>query len=181
MTISIDRCTSSASLPCATASLAFACVLAIPGAAHGQDARAAEFKARADAAMDAGAFADAIPSYRASYQLQPSAVVLYDIGSAYERLGDYALALAYLGQFARVAPRDQLARVPMLDRVLASVRSRFARSRMPFSRDVVLAGEGAKPAPEAAAAHADAMTSRWWFWAGVIVAGGVVAASVTRW
>ena len=88
---------------------------------------AAELKARADAAMDGGAFADAITSYRASYEISGNPALLYNIGNAYERLGDYPRALAYLEQFSLVAPLDLRARVPALATLIASVRARLAR------------------------------------------------------
>jgi hypothetical protein len=88
---------------------------------------ATELKARADAAMDGGAYADAITSYRASYELSRNPALLYNIGNAYERLGDYPRALAYLEQFALVAPIGLRARVPALPELIASVRGRLAR------------------------------------------------------
>jgi tetratricopeptide (TPR) repeat protein len=102
---------------------------------------AAELRAHADAAMDGGAFADAIASYRASYELSRNAALLYDIGSAYEHLGDYPRALAYLDQFARVAPADLKDRVPRLDQLIETVRAKLAhvvvRCNVPGARVVV--------------------------------------------
>jgi tetratricopeptide (TPR) repeat protein len=77
--------------------------------------------------MDGGAFAEAIAGYRSSYELTRDPALLYNIGSAYERLGDYPRALAYLEQFALVAPIALRSRVPALDEIIASVRSHLAR------------------------------------------------------
>jgi hypothetical protein len=77
--------------------------------------------------MDEGAFAAAILSYRSSYELSHSPALLYNIGSAYERLGDYPRALTYLERFAVVAPPELKARVPRLDELVDSVRARLAR------------------------------------------------------
>ncbi len=77
--------------------------------------------------MDGGSYADAITSYRASYELSRNPALLYNIGSAYERLGDYPRALAYLEQFSLVAPEELRSRVPALSEILASVRGRLAR------------------------------------------------------
>jgi tetratricopeptide (TPR) repeat protein len=88
---------------------------------------AASLRAHGDAEMDAGAFADAIASYRASYDLSRNPALLYDIGSAYERLGDYPRSLAYLEQFSRVASPDLLDRVPRLDQLIGAVRAKLAR------------------------------------------------------
>jgi tetratricopeptide (TPR) repeat protein len=88
---------------------------------------AADLRAHGDAAMDGGAFADAIASYRASYDLSRNAALLYDIGSAYERLGDYPRSLAYLEQFSHVASPDLRERVPRLDQLIGAVRAKLAR------------------------------------------------------
>jgi hypothetical protein len=93
----------------------------------GGGASAAELKSRADEAMDRGAFAAAILAYRSSYELSPSPALLYNIGSAYEHLGDYPHALSYLERFAHVAPPSTKGRVPHLDELIASVRGRLAR------------------------------------------------------
>jgi hypothetical protein len=82
-------------------------------------------KARADAEMDGGAFAEAITSYRASYELSRNPALLYNIGSAYERLGDYPRALAYLEQFSIVASLELRGRVPALAGLIAGVRGRL--------------------------------------------------------
>jgi hypothetical protein len=92
-----------------------------------RERKAADLKARADAAMDGGAYAEAITSYRASYDLSRNPALLYNIGSAYERLGDYPRALAYLEQFSVVASTALTARVPALGELIASVRGRLAR------------------------------------------------------
>jgi hypothetical protein len=87
---------------------------------------AAEWRARGDADMDAGAFADAISAYRSSYELSRNEAILYDLGTAHERLGDYPQALAYLEQFAHVASPELRARVPMLPQILEGIRARLA-------------------------------------------------------
>ncbi len=91
-----------------------------------QEQTEADWKARADAAMDGGAYAEAIAGYRAAYELARNPALLYNIGSAYERLGDYPRALAYLERFSLVAPRELRARVPTLDELIASLRARLA-------------------------------------------------------
>jgi tetratricopeptide (TPR) repeat protein len=87
---------------------------------------ATELKARADAAMDGGAFATAIEGYRASFELSHSPALLYNIGNAYERLGDYPNALIFLQRFSWVAPPELKARVPQLDELVESVRAKLA-------------------------------------------------------
>ena len=95
--------------------------------ARADETSATELRARADAAMDQGAFAAAVAKYRASYKLSPSPALLYNIGNAYERLGDYPHALAYFERFAAVAPPDLKARVVRLDDLIDGVRGRLAR------------------------------------------------------
>ncbi len=114
--------------------LAFAASFAVCAAARAAPASeaeaaasAAELKAHADAEMDAGAFANAISDYRASYEISHNPAILYNLGSAYERLGDYPRALAYLDQFARVAPQELKARVRDLPELIDAVRAHLAR------------------------------------------------------
>jgi hypothetical protein len=87
---------------------------------------ASDLKVRADAAMDDGAYADAIAGYHASYEISRNPALLYNIGSAYERLGDYPHALVYLEQFSAVASSGLKARVPALGDLIASLRLRLA-------------------------------------------------------
>jgi tetratricopeptide (TPR) repeat protein len=77
--------------------------------------------------MDDGAYAEAIAGYHASYEISRNPALLYNIGSAYERLGDFPRALAYLEQFSAVASAGLKARVPALGDLIASLRSRLAR------------------------------------------------------
>jgi PEGA domain len=98
-----------------------------PAFARAEGASAAELKSRADDAMNRGAFASAILTYRASYALSPSPALLYNIGNAYEHLGDYPHALSYLERFESAAPPSLKTRVPHLDQLLENVRARIAR------------------------------------------------------
>jgi hypothetical protein len=130
-----STCSRGALVLALAAQLAVAHVLIAHGVARADDAStdagraqmAADLRARADAAMDGGSFADAVVSYRASYELLRNPALLYNIASAYERLGDYPRALSYLEQFSRAAPADLKARVPRLDDLIASVRAKLAR------------------------------------------------------
>jgi hypothetical protein len=111
---------------------------------------AAELKSRADDAMERGAFAAAILAYRSSYDLSPGPALLYNIGNAYEHLGDYPHALSYLERFASVAPPATKARVPHLDELIESLRGRLARlsvrCRVAGARVLVRGGlEGTTP------------------------------------
>jgi hypothetical protein len=87
---------------------------------------AAQLRSRGDAAMDDGAFASAIEVYRASYELSRDPALLYNVGNAYEHLGDYPDALTYLERFAVTAGPELKARVPRLDDLLESLRARLA-------------------------------------------------------
>jgi hypothetical protein len=98
-----------------------------PALAAAGDLSATELKSRADSAMEDGAFATAIESYRASYVLSHNPALLYNMGNAYERLGDYPNALAYLERFAAVAPAELKARVPVLNELVESLRAKLAR------------------------------------------------------
>jgi hypothetical protein len=101
---------------------------AIPSLARADgSASAAALKSRADDAMERGAFASAIVAYRSSYEQSPNPALLYNIGNAYEHLGDYPHALSYLERFAKVAPPSLKARVARLDGLIESLRARLAR------------------------------------------------------
>jgi hypothetical protein len=152
---STGRFTSSALTSVAAAILiSWMTVASLARADGGGGASAAELKSRADEAMDQGAFAAAILAYRSSYELSPSPALLYNIGNAYEHLGDYPHALSYLERFANAAPPSTKARVPHLDELIASVRRRLARLsvRCPVAgaRVLVRGGlEGTTPLPGA--------------------------------
>ena len=98
-----------------------------PGALH-QDAeeRALSVKARGDAAMESGDFAGALNAYRAAYEISPNPALLYNMGSAEERLGMHAEASHHLELFARSAPPELKTRVPHLDELLSTVRAHVA-------------------------------------------------------
>ncbi len=112
--------------------------------------RAAELKTRGDVAMESGLFSEALGEYRASYDLSPQPALLYNMGSAEQRLGQNSEALRHLEQFARIAPLELKMKVPHLDALLEEVRSHVAmltvRTNVPNAR-VSLRGKylGASP------------------------------------
>ncbi|MEO6420631.1 MAG: PEGA domain-containing protein [Polyangiaceae bacterium] len=133
--------------------------LAMPGSAFAgssNDDRALELKARGDVAMESDHFSDALNDYRASYDLSPQPALLYNMGSAEQRLGQNTEALRHLEQFSRTAPPDLKMKVPHLDSLLDEVRSHVAlltvRTNVPNAR-VTLRGKylGASPMKSAVA------------------------------
>ena len=185
MDASLARCTSDRGLrgdAAAIASrLAMGVVLAAstiapsPAWASGDDERAAaELKSRGNADMDSGAYADAVARYRASYQRRRDPALLYDLGTAYERLGDYPRALVYLEEFGRVAPASLRERVPALERIIEDARARVLRVDDPRPR--------APDAPSRQGTQGSIVT-RWWFWTGVgvvLVSGVAVAIALAQ-
>lgn len=99
-----------------TPSLAFA-----QPAAPDVQARAAFDRGIAD--VDAGRFANAVAAFEESYRLRPVAVVLYNLASAYTRLGRHQQAIAtyerYLSEGGARLPADRV----------RSVRERIAELR----------------------------------------------------
>jgi hypothetical protein len=106
--------------------------------------RASELKSRADIAMDRGAYSEALTQYREAYAAAPSAPLLYNMGRAEEKLGNYHEALISLEAFEDTASPDLKAKVPRLAALIERLRSRVARVaiRTPVRGAVVLvAGE----------------------------------------
>jgi tetratricopeptide (TPR) repeat protein len=118
--------------------------------------RAFELKIRGDVAMESDHFSEALTDYRASYDISPQPALLYNMGSAEQRLGQNTEALRHLEQFARTAPPDLKMKVPHLDWLLDEVRSHVAlltvRTNVPNAR-VSLRGKylGASPMKSAVA------------------------------
>jgi len=88
-----------------TPSLAFA-----QPAAPDAQARAAFDRGIAD--VDAGRFANAVAAFEESYRLRPAAVVLYNLASAYTRMGRHQQAIAtyerYLSEGGSRLPPDRV-------------------------------------------------------------------------
>lgn len=89
-------------------------------------ARAAAMKAEADGLFDQRRYAEAHSLYRKAYALSRDPALLYNEGRSLEAMGEYPEAIAKLEAFAAAAPPKMRARVPTLDRLLASIRARVA-------------------------------------------------------
>lgn len=81
-------------------------------AAPDAQARAAFDRGIAD--VDAGRFANAVAAFEESYRLRPAAVVLYNLASAYTRMGRHQQAIAtyerYLSEGAPASPPTAFSR-----------------------------------------------------------------------
>ena len=104
-------------------------------AAPDAQARAAFDRGIAD--VDAGRFANAVAAFEESYRLRPAAVVLFNLASAYSRLGRHQQAIAtferYLAEGGGRLPPDRV----------QSVRARIAELR----RDLPVVLLRVRPAP----------------------------------
>lgn len=102
----------------------------LPRSARAQAPPAAEsyddLKRRGDEAMIALRYGDALDLYRRAYEASRTPALLYNMGRAYEGLGDFPRALEALEEFAEKAPPELKARVPKLDQLLADVRRRVS-------------------------------------------------------
>lgn len=118
----------------AAVALTPALALAQPAAPDAQ-ARAAFDRGIAD--VDAGRFANAVAAFEESYRLRPAAVVLYNLASAYSRLGRHQQAIAtyerYLAEGGARLPADRV----------QSVQARIAELR----RDLPVVVLRVRPTP----------------------------------
>ncbi len=153
-------------------------VLALAPSAHAQDG-SQETQARAlfeagRTAYDSGRFEQALRYFQESYELSGRAALLFNIGSAADRLQDNERALE--------SYRAYLAAMPNADnRELTESRIRFLEARI---------GPRPPPDPEVRVETPDQpvtppsgggdVTSEWWFWTliGVLAAGAIAGAAV---
>ena len=85
-----------------------------------------EGKRLGDDAMVALRYEEALGHYRRAYDATKNPALLYNMGRAYEGLGDFAKALESLEEFAEKASPELRGRVPRLDELMADVRKRVA-------------------------------------------------------
>lgn len=81
-------------------------------------------KRKGDEAMVALRYAEALEHYHRAYDANHNPALLYNMGRAYEGLGDFPKALDALEQFAAKASPELKARVPKLDQLVSDVRGR---------------------------------------------------------
>lgn len=96
-----------------------------PTAAAGASA-ASDAKRRGDDALVSGRPAEALAAYKEAYAARPDPALVYNMGRAYQALGDYPTALDQLEKFEETAPPDVRARVPGLATLLAEIRKKVA-------------------------------------------------------
>jgi hypothetical protein len=105
-------------------SCALVCLVSTPAYAQGGDAaRAAELKKRGDDAMDALKYTEALQHYGDAYAVNKDPAILYNMGRAYEALGQYPEAQDKLEQFQKDAPPELRAKVPGLVQRIADVQA----------------------------------------------------------
>ena len=111
---------------------ALAVVTAMPRAAFAQATATAtadspdEAKRKGDEAMVALRYQDALDHYQRAYEATKSPALLYNMGRAYEGLGEFPRALDALEEFSDKAPAELKARVPKLEELVRDVRNRVA-------------------------------------------------------
>lgn len=112
-----------------TAGVAFGAPPAAPPPAPAgptPEARAAEIKAKADAAMDAHHYDEAIAGYTEAYAVFPDPALLYNRSRAHEARAEYPDAFADLEAFANAASPELRSKVPRLTDLLLDLRQRVA-------------------------------------------------------
>ena len=146
--------------------------------AQAPDARDAEARALFQAgvsAFEAGRFEDALDRFEAAYEMSPRPELLYNLGTAADRLRRDETALsyfrAYLDQSTSPARGDEVrARIAALERSLAE-RNALERAA---AQPPTAPAEGSAPP-----ASGGQITDQWWFWAAVIGGGVLVAGGIT--
>jgi tetratricopeptide (TPR) repeat protein len=138
-------------------------------------------------AFEAGRFEAALERFREAYELSGRPALLYNVGTAADRLRRDAEALeAFRGYVAAVpdAPnRDEVeARIRVLEAAVAEDAARAAREQAPPTpEEVAVASE---PSTELASPEASpgggSVLEEWWFWTivGVVVVGAGVGIGV---
>lgn len=94
--------------------------------AQAADAAVDEDKKKGDEAMVALRYGDALAYYQRAYEANKNPALLYNMGRAYEGLGDFPRALDSLEGFEEKAPPELKARVAKLGELLNDVRKRVA-------------------------------------------------------
>jgi hypothetical protein len=87
----------------------------------------AELRKRGNDAMAAFRPGEALEDYKQAYELTRDPALLYNMARALEALEDYPEALARYEDFSRLASADLRAKVPKLDELMASLRTRVSR------------------------------------------------------
>jgi hypothetical protein len=105
------------------ASLAFALLTSSATAAADEAQAAAALKQRADAAMDALHYTEALDLYSKAYEATHNPAILYNMGRAHEAQRNYPAALEDLTSFQQRASAELLAKVPGLAKRIADVRA----------------------------------------------------------
>ena len=129
------------------------------------NARALDLFEKSEAAYDSGRFADAIALLKQSWELKKEPVLLYNLGRAYEGLGDLGAAAQSYEAFLQAQPKAQDRGA--LERRIATLRRQLAEQEALRKQ----AREGTRPPPRSASAVP-------WVVAGLgaagLVGGGVV-------
>lgn len=101
-------------------------VVVLPGRALAQGSDADDEKRRGDEAMVALRYQEALAHYEKAYESTKNPAILYNMGRAYEGLGEFPKALDALEEFSEKAPPELKAKVPKLEELLRDVRNRVA-------------------------------------------------------
>lgn len=135
-----------------------------------EDARARELFLEGEAHYAAGRYELAAERYLEAYQLSQRPELLFNVGNAYERLGDYEKAARYLGEYVdNPRARDVVSvreRIRRLEAAAADQKRRAQQEQQPVPQPG--SAVTASPAP---GAERGRTRSTWW-----LVGSGVTAA-----
>jgi tetratricopeptide (TPR) repeat protein len=128
-------------------------------------------------AFSAGRYPDALSRFEAAYELSPRPDLLYNLGSAADRMRRDEVALDYFERYLAARPEsarrtEVLARIEALRRAIAERASR--------AEAIVVAPPLAPAAAAATQDHGENVLETWWLWTivGVVVVGAGVGIGV---
>lgn len=143
-----------------------------------EDTRARELFLEGEAHYAAGRYELAAERYLEAYQLSQRPELLFNVGNAYERLGDYEKAARYLGEYAdNPRARDVVSvreRIRRLDAAAADQKRRAQQEQQPVPQpDSAGSAVTASPAPGPGAERGRTRATWWLVGSGVTLAGAI--------
>ena len=138
-----------------------------------EDTRARELFLEGEAHYAAGRYEQAAERYLEAYQLSERPELLFNVGNAYERLGDYRNAAKYLGEYVNTPRARDVVSVRERIRRLEAAAVEQERSEQAKQQAVPEAAV-TEPSPSAVRAKRGRNPATWWFVGSGVTAAGAI-------